>query len=377
MIAEASRRGYVGEEELQWDSYKSLSEKLEHEWLDSVELRKRMRRPKGSKRAPKSAEQRRRIAEAIAAKWADPVYRVRVCSSIAKYHGTPVGAERKLRQKPSNSKQFSRQDGPEEKISARKNSSASDTTSHIPHLRLRRSKTPSYKDPLASSKLEMIKNIRAQRAVTETKKTEAIARARLLIAEAEKAARALEVAATRSPLVRASLLETRRLIAEAIQSIESVDPGNFISNENYGTLSPASGHMIEENEMGKDMGNGVFGETWLREVNGSQVLGSGKDEDLNFGSLTFPAALNNQKELLPTSSRDYGLSSFNLESLLQQSNSEKQLGKLKSNGGFNSASTSPPNGSRIHLVKEEKPFKPLTKIKKWVRGRLVEVTERD
>lgn len=35
-----------------------------------------------------------------------------------------------------------------------------------------------YKDPLANSKLEMIKNIRAQRVAAETKKTEAIERAR-------------------------------------------------------------------------------------------------------------------------------------------------------------------------------------------------------
>ena len=73
LIAEASRRGYTGEEELQWDSYKILDEQLEREWLDSVEERKKMPRPKGSKRAPKSLEQRRKISEAISAKWSDPV----------------------------------------------------------------------------------------------------------------------------------------------------------------------------------------------------------------------------------------------------------------------------------------------------------------
>lgn len=73
LIAEASRRGYLGEEELRWDSYKIIREKLELEWLESVEQRKTIARPKGSKRAPKSPEQRRKIAEAIAAKWADPV----------------------------------------------------------------------------------------------------------------------------------------------------------------------------------------------------------------------------------------------------------------------------------------------------------------
>lgn len=73
LIAEASRKGYAGEEELQWDSYKRLDEQLEKEWLESVEQRKKMPRPKGSKRAPKSPEQRRKISAAISAKWADPV----------------------------------------------------------------------------------------------------------------------------------------------------------------------------------------------------------------------------------------------------------------------------------------------------------------
>lgn len=79
LIAEASRRGLAGEEELQWDSYKILDEQLEREWLESVEQRKRAPRPKGSKRAPKSAEQKKKISEAIAAKWSDPVRR---CNSI-------------------------------------------------------------------------------------------------------------------------------------------------------------------------------------------------------------------------------------------------------------------------------------------------------
>lgn len=73
LIAEASRRGLAGEEELQWDSYDILNGQLTKEWLESVEQRKNTPRPKGSKRAPKSLEQRKKIAEAIAAKWADPV----------------------------------------------------------------------------------------------------------------------------------------------------------------------------------------------------------------------------------------------------------------------------------------------------------------
>lgn len=73
LIAAASRQGYDGEEVLQWDSYKIFDEQLKEEYLESVEQRKIMRRPKGSKRAPKSLEQRRKISQAISAKWNDPV----------------------------------------------------------------------------------------------------------------------------------------------------------------------------------------------------------------------------------------------------------------------------------------------------------------
>ena len=73
LIAESARKGLQGEEQLQWDSYKILDKELQQQWQQSVEKRKSMPRPKGSKRAPKSAAQKRKISEAIAAKWADPV----------------------------------------------------------------------------------------------------------------------------------------------------------------------------------------------------------------------------------------------------------------------------------------------------------------
>lgn len=50
---------------------------------------------------------------------------------------------------------------------------------------------------------------------------------RLLIAEAEKAAKALEVAALKSPLAQASLIETRNLIAEATRSIKKIESGRL------------------------------------------------------------------------------------------------------------------------------------------------------
>ncbi|CAL5383200.1 unnamed protein product [Camellia sinensis] len=255
LIAEASRKGFVGEEEKQWDSYKILDEQLEQEWLESVEQSRKMARPKGSKRAPNSLEQRRKISEAISAKWADPArayvafsaenaYRDRVCTALYKYHGTPVGAQRKRKRRPSSERQPRTQNPTKKKANGTDNSTGNVTESQKRRTRLR-SNMPLFKDPLASSKLEMIKNIRAERAAAENKKTEAIERAKLLKAEAEKAAKALEAAATKSPLAQASLIETRNLIAKAIQSIET---GQIDSHGNGRHPSIALAELVNQAE---------------------------------------------------------------------------------------------------------------------------------
>ncbi|KAI5602298.1 hypothetical protein BDE02_01G146700 [Populus trichocarpa] len=375
LIAEASRRGYTGEGELQWDSYNILRQQLEFEWVESVEKRKTTPRPKGSKRAPKSLEQRRKISEAIAAKWADPEYRERVFSGISKYHGTPVGAERKPRRRPSGGSQSARQDSTRRTNDTEKG----DTRSPTQQLR-RRSKTPSYKDPLARSKLEMIKNIRAERTATETKKNEAVERARSLIAEAEKAANTLEAAAVRSPIARASLIEARKLIAEAIQSIESVDTGYSISNDSISNeidrhpdLSLAPTKQVSEVEKEINAGNGGLGQVALRQVNGTKILETSKDEDLNFCNLAFNDILNGEKELHHLGTGAYGLPSLSMASPVDHSSSRKQPGQVEPNGSLKSEKINLPNGSRVQYVKEETPSKPDT-TKKWVRGRLVEGT---
>ncbi|CAA6656257.1 unnamed protein product [Spirodela intermedia] len=233
IIAEASRKGYGSDEELHWDSYKTLDEQLKKEWMESIESRKATPRLKGSKRAPKSAEQRRKISEAISAKWADPDYRGRVCSGLAKYHGIPVGAERRPRRKPAGDGRLA-----EPKVAAKKRvTEPKDAEKEAKSAKTliqkkKKSNAPSYRDPMARSKLEMIRKIREQRATMEEKKRDATERARLLIAEAEKAAKALEAAALKSPLARASLLETRKLIAEATQALERVGPGQTPPLEN-------------------------------------------------------------------------------------------------------------------------------------------------
>lgn len=93
-------------------------------------------------------------------------YRERVVSALAEYHGIPPGTERKPRRSPA-----------KKKVSEENKHPISKMNIQTPRPKRKRN-APLYKDPLASSKLEMIKNIRAQRATAETKKNEAIERAR-------------------------------------------------------------------------------------------------------------------------------------------------------------------------------------------------------
>ncbi|KAM4110575.1 hypothetical protein ACJW30_05G002100 [Castanea mollissima] len=374
LIAEASRQGFVGEVELQWDSYKILNEQLKQEWVESVERRKMIDRPKGSKRAPKSLEQRRKIAEAISAKWADPDYRNRVCSGLAKYHGIEPGAERKSRRRPSDGTRMSKRSPMKKKDSDMSNSSEGEAKIQNQRLRLRRNNAPYYKDPQASSKLEMIKNIRAKRAVVETKKTEAIERARLLIAEAEKAAKALEIAATKSPIARASLMETRKLIAEAIRSIESIETGQISSHENGSFPSIASDDLISQVDKDSSAKIEVLNHADLREVNGTPIVPSKDDDDFNFSKFALHELLNNEEELLPSSFSGSGSSPFGFDGLMKQSCSKNDLDQAEPNGYGEYRKDPLLNGTDVESLKEETPkLVPVTK--KWVRGRLIEVAE--
>ncbi|GFZ04362.1 hypothetical protein Acr_16g0009860 [Actinidia rufa] len=345
LIAEASRRGFVGEEELQWDSYKILDEQLEQEWLESVEQRKKLPRAKGSKRAPKSLEQRRKISEAISAKWADPVFREKVCSlpfpDITVYQSELKG---------------SRGEG--------------------------------QVDPLASSKLEMIKNIRAQRAATETKKTEAIEQAKLLIAEAEKAANALEVAAMTNPLAQASLTETRKLIAEAIQSIQSIEIGQINSHEDAQHPATTPVELVNHAEKKTYPGIHCLEQTDHGKVNGTQAMVSSKSDikDFGFGEFNFQDLFNGKDEGLPTSSTGYGLlngknevyrtgnNDHRLHPFVEPSRFTEQLSQFESNGKIGQENELLPGGDDdVQLEKKEIPPNSTPVTKKWVRGRLVEV----
>ncbi|GAB2225602.1 hypothetical protein Droror1_Dr00006399 [Drosera rotundifolia] len=229
-IAEAARGGFAGEEELQWDSYDILNKQLEQEWLESEEKRKLNKID--IKRGPKSLEQRRKIAASVAAKWADPEFRERVRAGMAKFRATTAGEERKKRTKPSSQPRQRRE--PKEKVIKESVKPIQTVKTLLPGSQKKHT-APSYKDPLSLSKLEMIKNIRAQRGASDMRRNEALERAKLLIVEAEKAVEALEAAAARIPIARASLIESKKLIAEAVQSIQSIE------NAQVPTTEPSSG----------------------------------------------------------------------------------------------------------------------------------------
>lgn len=398
LIAEASRMGFNGEEELQWNSYEILDEELEQEWVESVEQRKNVRAPNSSKRAPKSLEQRRKISEAIHAKWADPAYRDRVSSGMSRYHGSSAGVQKEKR-----SVTIDKQ--PKRTTPTKKDYAALNVIkSQKQWPKMGRRKGPEYKDPLASSKLEMLKAIRAQRAAAQSTKSEAVRRAKLLIGEAEKAAEALEVAAAVSPLAQASLIETRKLIAEAIESIGSIDPAylhSHVIRESSPSTSMGPVNYVEEEPECELEGPTQTGH---QVVNGFRTLESRDADfmDLGFGKINLQDLLDTDDEDndddLETRSTDFDLVKLELDYMINHDYLTKQEGNAEPNGSNQVESMHPspvnpeqvgnlkPNGrdqheSLLHRQErapseeeERQPSRP-PKIKKWVRGKLVEVGE--
>ncbi|XP_031490463.1 uncharacterized protein LOC116257656 isoform X1 [Nymphaea colorata] len=378
-IADASRKGFAGEDELQWDSYDILNKQLKVQWLDSVEQRKLMPRSNGGKRAPKSPEQRRKISQAISAKWADPEYRERVCSALAKYHGIPDGVERRSRRKPQGESQGVKRERPIRKTSIKTGAETHLVTRPVKTVSIKKKmRRPSFKDPLVGSKLEMIKNIREERATMEIKKREAVQRAKLLIAEAEKAARALEVAARTNPIACASLSQTRKLIAEATQSIQGIEGGSITAAENLDSSSVLTS-SDEESQMDffSDEIEFIDKRSNKRAINGACHSSlADQNEEFDFTKFALHNLLNSRALV-----DKVGYS---------QGNAEVMVDGLKQQLSISLSSPDGLNGSRAHdKVKLEddsedgncSPLEEMTKNlhpktmrkKQWVCGKLVEV----
>jgi len=186
MIAEAARIGAYGEEELQWDAYAILKEKMHQEWLQALKMEKAMSKHK-DKRAPKSVEQKKKISEAIKAKWTDPDYRQRVCSGMQRIYGNrPDSSVNRVVRKqtvnenrPSSSVRRVRKGTLKEraKLSAPKTAEKTSKFSTVLTNYRKMSPTP-FSDPLAGEKLDRIKQLRANRSSIERMKREAAERAR-------------------------------------------------------------------------------------------------------------------------------------------------------------------------------------------------------
>lgn len=384
LIAEASRKGYAGEEELHWDSYEFLDKQLKQEWLESIEKRKTMRRPKGNKRAPKSSEQRRKISEAISAKWADPAYRERVCTALAKFHGACTGVESKPRRKPVCEASV-RREPRKKKATQHEGINIKANVIRKAASRKTRYATSSYKDPMARSKLEVIKKTREQREAMEARKREATDRAKLLIAEAEKAAKALEAAALRSPLAQASLLDSRKLIAEAKWYIEGTDNGNLaqLNIRDDASFSFCESVKYAQPSLGNPNGKTVSIE---RLVNGTHSHFTN-----NIESTIYELGQQNVMKSMEALSTAEPAENFtetdpeNISSKLQQNNGRRQSCTADIQGGPSVVNDSighgrlqyeKNKGETLRMKKGDGSITSAAKTKKkWVQGRLVEVQE--
>ncbi|KAG6541411.1 hypothetical protein Mapa_017189 [Marchantia paleacea] len=274
-VAEVARVGSHGEEELQWNSYSVIKKRLREADRAAAKKPKRVAKP----RPLKTEEHRQRISAAIRAKWEDPEYQQKVKNGMTK--GGKVSAPRKKKPPASGTGVFEKktssekamdqsfidavmssekprrllrsdteesdvehtpmspmvhavrptaqpikkvnllqkvalQSEPDEKFFLDSSKPVDEPTSSKPNL---------FVDPNASEKLKKLKLLQANRAVMEQRRRESAYHARILMAEAEKAANALEAAASKDEFAMASLTETRRLMAEAARLIKTAESG--------------------------------------------------------------------------------------------------------------------------------------------------------
>uniref|UniRef100_A0A251TRH5 Nuclease associated modular domain-containing protein n=1 Tax=Helianthus annuus TaxID=4232 RepID=A0A251TRH5_HELAN len=324
LLAEASRKGFCGEEELQWDSYDVINQQLGKEFKEGIESRKRHVGPAQGYEHPKPSSRERKSQRPLLPNGPTLLiaYRDRVYSGIAKQRGKDPeardpdwGTKKKSPKKVKPVKD--RLYDPKARSQRAKVKTSSGPIKVPPQAR--------FKDPHARYKLEMIKSIRAQRAASDPKISEAILRANILIGEAQRAAEALEAAAATSPTAEASLIETRKLIAEAKSYIKSIEMGN----------SGSAGASFDKEEI-------VEG---VREIEQRGVNGTGSLDIAKFGEEEGLQANVNGVEHVNLSST--ATSSSWSDSTLK-TKEVKEDGEKQEKGG---------------------------KRRKWVCGRLVEVDE--
>lgn len=199
---------------------------------------------------------------------------------------------------------------------------------------------------------------------------------RLLIAEAEKAAKALEIAALKSPLAQASLLETRKLIAEATKSIQSIENGKMILLEKAEDVSISAGGLVNNSQLSSGLSNNdsfsvehVVNGNPIKMSNGRFIVDSqsersdGDPRKYEIGNAEYSSIAKPQfssHDVQKFHSADLLANAFKLNGSMRYENltsdSDEETASDVNSGETISASAT-------------------TKTKKWVCGRLVEVEE--
>lgn len=193
---------------------------------------------------------------------------------------------------------------------------------------------------------------------------------RLLIAEAEKAAKALEVAATKSSIAQSSLIETRKLIAEAIQSLESIDTQGVTESN---VPSVGLDEISEENGSAFK----VLDQSQMAQVNGHSTLSSSDykfSED--FGEFPLEKPVIGDQELHLTNgcaSLPYTL----ISQMNESSPSNEQREAEQDHCSERKTDPSPTVMGTQSLEDGTLSRSPTVVTRKWVRGRLVEVAEEE
>lgn len=193
-----------------------------------------------------------------------------------------------------------------------------------------------------------------------------------MIVEAEKAAAALEIAAKNSPLAQASLVETRMLIAEAIQSIESIKQGDLVSNQ-YDSNFQAPSKLVPHFE--EDISAEIKSPSHVdpRKVNGDQSTWS---SDIEARDVELDVFRDYDEGLLKIGGKYLKTSSDfpQLNSMMKHSNFIKQLADDPKPNGINGSAQKLPNGLKFQSENAAPPNQ-VTVTKKYICGRLVEVVE--
>lgn len=217
----------------------------------------------------------------------------------------------------------------------------------------------------------------------------------MLIAEAEKAAKALEVAARQSPVARASLVETRNLIAEAIQSIDSIDMEEILSGENDGDQLLTLPETTNFDDL-TDADTEGLDEIEKKKTNGAQVLMPNGDDFHSFNfTKNFHDLLNGNETAVLSSSDDYDLLGSKIklnqvissdmapppvEEVIQASeSSDHKVNKVEEDENKSPQNEmiflpEPlPNGLISQPESAHHATNSTTTTKQWIRGRLVDI----